>query len=450
MKLNRSPSFPQGGVHPPDCKFSADKPIRKLPLPEKVALHLSQHIGKPAVPVVHPKDTVKAGQLIAKADGFISANIHASVSGQIEKIEPMMDQSGYKKPAIIIKTDGDIWLEGIDRSPDLLRDITVDGDTIRRKVAEAGIIGLGGAGFPSHVKMHIPEGKHIEYLLINGVECEPYLTSDHRLMLEKGAELIVGIQLILKALGIGRAVVGIEENKPDAIENLRRLAANTEQINIQLLKVQYPQGGERQLVKALTGREIPPPPKGLPIDVACAVFNVATVFAVYEAVQKNKPCIERTVTVSGPRLSNPANFRVRVGTPITALIAAAGGVPEETGKILSGGPMMGKALAQTDIPISKSMGGIVVLPAGQSTRQPMAECIRCGKCVAQCPLGVEPYLVMTLTEKGMFDRAEQERILSCCECGCCQYICPSNRPLLDYIRLGKNIVGKIVRSRNQK
>jgi len=446
MTLQNTKTFPQGGVHPANNKLTADQPIQDLPLPASVSVHLGQHIGKPAAPVIRVGDTVKVGQLIARADGFISAAVHAPVSGRIEKFIDVMDQTGYKKPAVVIRTDGDHWQEGIDLSPDLVTDIKADGETIIQKIADAGIIGMGGAGFPTHVKLRPPEGKTIEYLLINGVECEPFLTSDHRLMLEKGHELVVGIKILLKALRINKAMIGIEDNKKDAIELLRQHAAAERQIEIYPLKVWYPQGGERQLIKSLTQREIPPPPKGLPVDVGCAVFNVATTLAVYEAVQKNKPCMDRVVTITGAGLTNPGNFRVRVGTFVTQLIEAAGGLPDNAGKILSGGPMMGKALPQTDIPITKTMGGIVIFPANQACRKPSMECIRCAKCVSVCPLGLEPYLLMTLSEKGLWERAREERMLSCCECACCQYICPSNRPLLDYIRYGKSVLTQMLRA----
>ncbi len=446
MALPNIKTFPQGGLHPPDHKLTADKPIQDLPLPDQVCVHLGQHIGKPAAAIVTAGDKVKAGQLIAKPDGFISAAVHAPVSGRIEKFIEAADQTGYKKPAVVIKRDGDEWEEGIDRRPDLMSDIKFDSASIVQKIADAGIIGMGGAGFPSHVKLRPPEGKKIEYLLINGVECEPFLTSDHRLMLEKSRELVTGIRILLKALHIHQAIVGIEANKTDAIERLRQHTVTDHDIEIIGLKVWYPQGGERQLIKALTNREVPPPPKGLPHDVGCAVFNVASTVAVYEAVQKNKPLFERIVTVSGYGLATPGNFRVRIGTSVAQLIEAAGGLPGTAGKILSGGPMMGKALPQTDIPITKTMGGIVIFPAAQACRQPSLECIRCAKCVSVCPLGLEPYLLMRLSEKGLWERAQAERMLSCCECGCCQYVCPSNRPLLDYIRHGKAVLTKMLRS----
>jgi electron transport complex protein RnfC len=307
---------------------------------------------------------------------------------------------------------------------------------------------MGGATFPSHIKLNVPSGKKCEVLIINGVECEPYLTSDHRLMLEKGEGILVGITILMKALKVERAMIGIENNKPDAIENMTRLAASFKGITVHPLKVKYPQGAEKQLIKALIMREVPS--GRLPLDVGAVVHNVGTAYAVYEAVQKNKPLIERVVTVTGKKVSKPGNFMVRTGTPVSKIIEAAGGMPEDTGKIISGGPMMGKALTGTDVPVVKGMSGLVLFPRNESERDDVQPCIRCAKCLAVCPLNLEPYLLMTLSEKGIFDRAERERITDCMECGSCSFACPASRPLLDYIRLGKATVIKMARERNLK
>ena len=444
-------TFPYGGVHPADRKLSAAQALTRLPVPKTVQVPLSQHIGAPAKPVVQPGDEVRTGQLIAEAAGFISANIHAPVTGKVRKIEPVFDASGYKRPAIWIDVaESETWIEGVDLGTDLKTTIDLSPEEIVNRIHAGGIVGMGGATFPSYVKLKVPQGKTAEYLIINGAECEPFLTADHRLMLEKGAKILVGVQILLKALGITTAIIGIEDNKPDAIRHLRDLARDTAGITVQALKTQYPQGGERQLIKSLVNREIPPPPKGLPIDVGCVVFNVATVFAVYEAVQKNKPLIERVVTVTGPSLAEPKNVWARIGTSVTQLIAAAGGLPGDTAKVISGGPMMGKALKTMDIPVIKGTSGILVVPDAEAHRKKIANCIRCAKCVSACPLGLEPYLLMTLTERQLFDRAEQERILNCCECACCAFICPANRPLLDYIRLGKSVVTKNLKAREKK
>lgn len=443
-------TFPQGGVHPHEHKISKDKKIEFLSLPETVSIPLSQHIGAPAESLVQPNDKVKVGQLIAKATGFVSANIHSSVSGTVQKIEPVMDVSGYKKPAIIIKVEGDDWQDSIDKTIAIKREITATSEEIKQKIQESGIVGLGGATFPSHIKLSIPAGKKLEYLIINGVECEPFLTSDHRLMLEKAEEIFIGIQLLLKALGIKKTLIGIENNKKDAIAIFEKLSQHYSDIKIFALKTQYPQGGERQLVKALTTREIPPAPKGLPIDVGCIVQNVGTVYAIYEAVQKNKPLFERVVCVTGKTLLHPSNYLVRIGTPIRKLLETAGGLPDNAGKVICGGPMMGKALPHLDIPVTKGTSGVVVIPENEAKRPEVLNCVHCAKCVSSCPLGLEPYLLMALIERKYFDKAEDERILSCCECACCVFICPSNRPLLDHIRIGKQKVLENIKSRDKK
>jgi len=428
-------TFAKGGLHPPDNKLSKDKPITAIAIPAKITIPVLQHIGSPAIPVVNKKDRVKVGQLIAKSGGFVSANIHSPVSGTITGIDEIIDASGYKRKAILIDVEGDEWDESIDRTPEIKRECEFDIATIIEKVSSAGIVGLGGATFPTHVKLSIPTGKKAEVLIINGVECEPYLTSDHRLMLEKGEEILIGTSILMKALQVSKAYIGIENNKPDAIEHLNKLCKQYSNIQIVALKVRYPQGGEKQLIKAITGREVPS--GALPVDVGAVVQNVGTAFAVYEAVQKNKPLIERVVTVVGKSLTNSSNFLVRMGTPISALIAEAGGLPNDTGKIINGGPMMGKALGTIEISVTKGMSGLVVLPSHESQREQVMSCIRCAKCISVCPMGLEPYLLMILVQKRMYEQVGNEAVLDCIECGSCSYTCPSNRPLLDYIRLGK-------------
>lgn len=438
-------TFKIGGIHPAGNKLSAAKAIESLPLPKTVFIPVGQHIGAPAEAIVQKGDRVKVGQLIAKSSGFVSANIHSSVSGTVTKIDVGPDTSGYPRKGIYINVEDDVWEESIDRSAGVKSEISLDAAAILAKIQEAGIVGLGGATFPTHVKLMPPKGMKAEILLINGVECEPYLTSDHRLLLEHGEELMVGVQLLMKALNVTRAAIGIENNKPDAIEKMKKLAANHSQISVLPLAVKYPQGGEKQLIKATTGREVPS--GALPISVGAVVTNVATTYAVYEAVQKNKPLFERVVTVTGKTLGNPSNFRVRIGTSISELIAAAGGLPENCEKVINGGPMMGKAVTNTEIPVTKGTSGVLMMPDAESKRKEMMACIRCSRCVSVCPMGLEPYLLMTVSEKQMWDRAEFERVMDCIECGSCSYTCPANRPLLDYIRLGKGKVGAIIRNR---
>ena len=394
--------------------------------------------------LVNRGDQVKVGQVIAQAEGFVSTNIHASVSGKVLKVDPFMDSSGYRKMAVQIQVEGDEWLETIDRSDDLVRNTVLPAEDIRKKILEAGIVGLGGATFPTHVKLMVPQGKTAEYVIINGVECEPYLTADHALMMERSEELLSGIQILMKGLGVEKAILGIENNKPDAIAKMKTLAQGS-QVAVQGLKVKYPQGGEKQLVQALLKREVPS--GGLPIDVGVVVFNVGTTLAVYEAVNKNRPLIERVVTVTGKSLEKPSNFLVRIGTPVSTLVEEAGGLPEHTAKVINGGPMMGKALSTLDVPVVKGSSGILLMDEKEARRKEIKPCIRCTKCISVCPMGLEPYLLMTLSEKSLFERMETEKVMDCIECGSCSYTCPSSRPLLDYIRLGKAEVGKIMRAR---
>jgi Na+-translocating ferredoxin:NAD+ oxidoreductase subunit C len=440
-------TFAKGGVHPPENKISSKSRITDLPLPSAAAIPVSMHLGVPSKPVVDKGAEVKVGQLLAKGDGFVSANIHAPFSGKIIKIEKTVDASGYKRDAIFIAVEGDNWLETIDRSPDIKSDVTFSSAELIAKINEAGIVGMGGATFPSHVKLTVPKGKKVNTLLINGAECEPYLTADHVLMLEKGEEILIGVSILKKALDVNEAIIGIENNKTDAVAQLQELAKKFDGIRIQPLKVKYPQGGEKQLIKAILNREVPS--GGLPVDVGAVVFNVGTAFAVYEAVQKNKPLIDRVVTVTGKSIKNPANFRVRIGTPVGLVLEAAGGLPDDTGKVISGGPMMGKALMDISVPIVKGSSGILLIPEKEARRRQMEPCIRCGKCASVCPLGLEPYLLMPLSQRSLYERLEQEKVMDCMECGSCTYICPSARPLLDFIRFGKSEVGKIIRSRKK-
>ncbi len=438
-------TFRIGGIHPPENKLSAGKKITAIAAPKQVVIPLGQHIGAPAVAVVKKGDEVKVGTLLAKAGGFVSANIHSSVSGKVNKIDNALDASGYKRPAIYIDVEGDEWEESIDRSETLVKECTLSAKEIIDKIAAAGVVGLGGATFPTQVKLMPPPGNKAEIVIINAVECEPYLTSDHSLMMEKGEQILVGVSLLMKAVSVNKAVIGIENNKPDAIAHMQKLAASYPGIEVMPLKVQYPQGGEKQLIDAVIRRQVKS--GALPISTGAVVQNVGTAYAVYEAVQKNKPLVERVVTVTGKAVANPSNFLARIGTPIQVLIDAAGGIPEDTGKIIGGGPMMGKALISPEVPVTKGSSGVLLLKNEEAVRKPMRDCIRCGKCVSVCPMGLNPAFLMRSTVFKKWDLAEEDHIQDCIECGSCSFTCPANRPLLDHIRVGKAKVMGIIRSR---
>lgn len=439
-------TFPMGGVHPSENKLSCGKPVEVLPLPETVMIPLAQHIGAPAVAKVAKGDKVLTGQLIAEAGSFMSANIHSPVSGTVAAVDMQPNGQGLRQMMITIKREGDEWAEGIDRSETLVKECSLSAEQIIAKIKDAGIVGMGGATFPTHVKLSVPPGKKADALIINGVECEPYLTSDHRTMLEHGEELLVGVSILMKAIGVDRAFIGIENNKPDAIAHLSKLVKEYHGVEVVPLKVRYPQGGEKQLIAAVTGRQVPPPP-ALPIDVGAVVCNASTTLAVYYAVQKNKPLIERVVTITGKSVKEPKNLLTRMGTPIQSLIDAAGGLPADAGKVINGGPMMGRAMVNLASPVTKGCSGITVLSGRDAVRREASQCIKCAKCVAVCPMGLEPYYLSKMTQKKNWDELEAQMITSCIECGCCQSTCPSYLPLLDWIRLGKQSVMGIIRQR---
>lgn len=445
-------TFRIGGVHPAENKLSATEPIKMAELPKVAVFPMGQHIGAPAKPIVKKGDKVKVGQMIAEAGGFVSAPIFSSVSGTVLKVDTIVDASGYAKPAVHITVEGDEWIESIDRSDSLvtLKDKPeLTGKEIIEKIQNAGIVGMGGACFPCHVKLMPPPGSKPEWVIINAVECEPYLTADHRLMLEKADQILVGVSLLMKAANVSKGYIGIENNKPDAIKIMTEKAKSYGNIEVVPLKVKYPQGGEKQLIDAVVGRQVPAPP-ALPVSVGAIIQNVGTAYAVYEAVMKNKPLFERIVTVTGKSLKQPSNFLVRMGTPMSQLIDACGGLPEDTGKVIGGGPMMGKALMNTEVPICKGSSGVLIMNNKEARRNAAQPCIRCAKCVSACPMGLEPYLLAKCSSLGMWDKVESEDIVSCIECGSCQFTCPSNRPLLDLIRLGKSTVMGIIRERNSK
>ncbi len=439
-------TFRIGGVHPAANKLSDKEPVKVLPIPAAVAIPLAQNLGAPSKPVVAKGDKVKVGTVIGEPGGFLSSYVHSSVSGVVEKIDMVPDASGKKVQAVFIKVEGDEWEESIDRSETIDKDLKLTTpQEIVERVKACGIVGMGGATFPTQVKLTPPPTMKCEVVIINAVECEPYLTSDHSLMLAHAEEILIGVQILMKAMSVNKAIIGIEANKPDAIALMTQKASAYPGISIQPLKLKYPQGGEKQLIDACIRKQVPS--GGLPIATGALVQNVGTAYAVYEAVQKNKPLFERIVTVTGKSLKQPSNFLARVGTPLSSLIEAAGGMPEDTGKVISGGPMMGKAMPEVNSYMVKGCSGVLIMPNAEARRKAATPCIRCAKCVGVCPMGLNPQILARYSQLGMLEEAEAERIYDCIECGSCSFTCPANRPLLDWIRQGKGKVMGIIRAR---
>jgi len=423
----------KGGVHPSDSKtLSAFKPIQDAPLFNKYNVIVHQNIGAPPEIVVKKGDTVKKGALLAKAGGFVSVPLHAPTSGTVSAIDKCEGPFSISVPAIEITADGeDEW--GSPFEP-VAGWQNADPAELRQRAADAGIVGMGGAGFPAHIKLSPPEGKEIDTLLLNGAECEPYLTADHRLMVEQAEEVVLGAAVIARILGLETAMIGVEENKSDAIEKLKEVAGKYN-VTVQSLPVNYPQGAERQLIYALTGREVPI--GGLPMDVKCVVQNVASAAAVAEAVIKGRPSIERITTVTGAPVVNPGNWRLRLGTTIAQVLELAGGVKEQPAKLLLGGPMMGVAQSSLDVTTMKNTSGILLISADEVSFYTAEPCIRCGRCVECCPMRILPATISQAVENERFDLAEQLNVLACIECGACSYLCPSHRPLNQHFKRAK-------------
>lgn len=450
--------FKKGGIHPPQNKITADSAICAIKRPEKYFIPLAQSIGAPATPCVKAGDLVKANDMIAAASGFVSVPVHSPVSGKVEKIENIRNPQGLWQQCIVIVPDDnekELLSDGSVYHTDAIpgdinyKDNAVISDLIAglsaaeivQKVQAAGIVGLGGATFPTHVKIKIPEGKHVDYMIINGAECEPWLTCDDRLMREQPEKIIAGIRLLQKATGAPVALIGIESNKPEAIKILRdAIGGDCEAIRVVELRTCYPQGSEKQLIEALTGRCVPP--GKLPLDVACVVDNVATAAAVAEGVLENRPLTRRVATVTGPSMKVPGNYIIEIGMPIEHIINEAGGLPEDTGKIIAGGPMMGRAMSHPEAPATKGLGGVLIFPEDVSSRQQPGPCIRCARCVTACPMGLQPYLLELLAENYRYEDCKAEGVLNCIECGCCSWSCPAARPILDYIRLARTELRK--------
>ena len=442
-------TFRIGGVHPDDAKLSRGCAVEVLPLPQTVYVSMAQHLGAPAKPVVAVGDSVKAGQLIAEAGGFISANVHSPVSGKVKSIAPRKDLAGNNVVHVEITVEGDEWAEGIDLSDTLVKEIPEDKAFILDRIKANGVVGLGGATFPTHVKLNPAPGSVAECLIINGAECEPYLTSDFRIMVERPEEIVVGAAIMQKVLGGCRCVLGSEENKPEALESMSKAVAGLgyKGIEVLSLKKKYPQGGEKQLIDAVMRRQVGS--GGLPISVGAVVQNVATSLAVYEAVQKNKPLVTNVMTITGDCLpvEKQHNYLFRIGMPLSYIAEYAGGVPEGAAKIISGGPMMGRAVANMDACTVKGSSSLLYLSEGSTKRKAPANCIRCGRCADACPMGLEPFLLYKLARVGDMEQLEANAVQDCISCGCCSYSCPAYLPLLDQINIVKGQVLGIIKAR---
>ena len=450
--MSRKVTFSIGGIHPNDNKMARGCAVEVLPLPETVYVSMAQHLGAPAKPVVAVGDKVKTGQVIAEPGGFISAFVHSPASGTVKGIAPRKDLAGNWMTHIEIAVEGDEWVEGVDLSDTLVTELPSDVQATLEKIKACGVVGLGGATFPTHVKLNPGPQAHPECLIINGAECEPFLTSDYRIMLEKTKEIIVGAAIMQKVLGGCPAVIAIEENKPEAIRAMKKAVAELpyEGIRVVTMKKRYPQGGEKQLIDAVMKRQVKS--GALPVSVGAVVQNATTAFAVYEAVQKNKPLITNILTVTGDCLpvEKQHNYLFRIGMPLSYIASYAGGVPEAAAKIVRGGPMMGKAISNLDATTVKGSSSILYLSEALTKRGEESYCIRCGRCADACPMGLEPFLLNRLYKAGDVAELEKNAAQDCIECGCCLYSCPANIPLLDNIRMAKGQVMSAIRARAKK
>ncbi len=428
-------TFPKGGVHPAGKKQTTeDKEIRNAVIPSELVVPMQQHIGGTAELLVEKDDSLKEGMLIGKSSGFVSAQIHSPVPGKVKEIKKIFLPNGIETDAVVIEVEGEFDRLG-------KKEASFDWDSLSSKMLqdillEKGIVGLGGATFPTHVKYSIPKQKNLHTLVINGVECEPYLTSDYRLMLEKTDEILTGIRVVHKILSPSKIFFGIEANKPAAIDKMRdRVRKSDLPIQVVPLKVKYPQGDEKQLLKAIIKKEVPS--GGLPLDIGAVVSNVGTIFSIYEAVVLQKPLIERIVTVTGGGVSESANLKVRIGTPLKSILEECGYDPKKTVKVVSGGPMMGFAVCDPEIPVIKGTSGVLALTKKEIRDSKTTPCIQCGKCISACPMGLSPTKLYKLIDHLHYVEALDEGLIDCKECGCCGYICPSRIPLIQAMRLGK-------------
>ncbi len=430
----------KGGVHPDYQKeLTASLAIVPMAVPKKVVIPLQQHIGAPCEPLVAVGDTVVAGQKIGEGKGFVSAPVHASIAGKVIAVEPYHHPLGRKVPAITIETEDDSPESERKPAPPGGRAVEVLAvEEIRTAIQEAGIVGLGGATFPAHVKLAPPPEKPIDIVVLNGAECEPYLTADHRLMLEQSDEIVTGLKLMLKVLGASQGIIGIEANKPDALRVMTQAVEREENLSVVSLHTKYPQGAEKMLIQVTTRRKVPA--GGLPMDVGVVNHNVGTAIAIAQAVLDGKPLTERVVTVTGGGIVRPANLMVKIGTLVSEVIDFCGGMKEDAGKLIIGGPMMGLSQPHADIPVIKGTSGITILSNEEICVEEIRPCIKCAKCVESCPMNLLPLFLAQAAEHNQIDRAEKLHAADCFECGCCTYVCPARRPLTQWIRLAKAAV----------
>ena len=439
-------TFP-GGVHSDDFKrFSKDSPIENFPVPDKVIIPLSQHIGAPAKPIVQVGEEVKTGQLICEAGGFVSISMHSSITGKVTKIGRFPHPSGNVQNAIEITGNGtDEWVE-LEDEPDFL---ALSAEELKKRIADAGICGMGGAGFPTHVKLSPPPNKKIDVVVINGVECEPYLTADYRLMIERGEDVISGLKIFMKIVGATKGYIGIEANKPDAIAHFKKLLKDEKNISVVGLQLKYPQGAEKQLIYACTKRKVPNK-GGLPMDVGVVVQNVGTSVAVYEAARYKKPLIERVITVTGQIVNHPRNLKARVGTSFDELLEYCGGTKEGIGKVISGGPMMGFAISTLNTPMAKTSSGLILFSEKEAHKDVEHTCIRCCGCVDVCPMNLMPSLIVSSVKYEDWEGARIAGAVDCMKCGSCAFVCPANIKLIQWIDIGKNKILEIDRAKREK
>jgi electron transport complex protein RnfC len=426
----------KGGIHPPDRKeLSRGAAIAPAKPPKTVVIPLSQHIGAPCSPTVEIGQEVKLGEVVGTAEAFVSAPVHATVSGKVVGIGEFPNPMGRMVNCVVIENDGREEWVGLKEDPDYLG---LEPAAIKEKIKNAGIVGMGGAAFPTNVKLSPPKEKPIDTVILNGAECEPYLNADYRLMIEQPREIIEGLKILMRILGVEKGSIGIENNKPDAVKVMTEAASGESDIDVVACEVKYPQGAEKMLIKAITGREVPSS-GGLPMDVGVVVQNIGTAIAIYEAVRFGKPLIERVVSVTGQGINEPRNLMVRIGTPVAQLIEECGGLKDDSAKVISGGPMMGFALFTLDMPVTKGTSGILVMSEAETVHTEEYEaCIRCGRCIDVCPMGLMPSMISVCAEAEQYEDAKEYGLFDCFECGTCAYVCPSKRPIVQFVRLAKS------------